>query len=100
MKSVPLFNNYIGGEWVPAASGATCENRNPACYDQVLGVFPRSGPEDADRAVAAAVRALESWGRAPAPQRAEGLFRGGESLIPQEKEFARQLTPGVGKGPG
>jgi len=97
MKSVPLFNNYIGGEWVPAASGATCENRNPACYDQVLGVFPRSGPEDADRAVAAAVRALDSWRLAPAPKRAEILFRVGEILIRQKEEFARQMTQEMGK---
>ncbi len=82
---------------MPAASGATCENRNPACYDQVLGVFPRSGPEDADRAVAAAVRALDSWRLAPAPKRAEILFRVGEILIRQKEEFARQMTQEMGK---
>src|SRR5438128_11502691 len=93
MKSVPLFNNYIGGEWVPAASGATCENRNPACYDQVLGVFPRSGPEDADRAVAAAVRALDSWRLAPAAKRAWVLFRVVEILIGNEEAFPLRGTP-------
>src|SRR5213596_258363 len=97
MKSVPSFNNYIGGEWVPAASGATYENRNPACYDQVLGTFPRSRPEDVDQAVAAAVQALDSWRLAPAPKRAEILFRVGEILIRQKEEFARQMTKEMGK---
>src|SRR5207247_9260774 len=97
MANVPVFSNYIGGKWVPAASGATYENRNPACYDQVLGTFPRSRPEDVDQAVAAAVQALDSWRLAPAPKRAEILFRVGEILLRQKEELAQPMSKEMGK---
>ena len=43
----------IGGQWVPALSGKTFETRNPANGD-LLALVPEAGPEDIDRAVAAA----------------------------------------------
>ncbi|MBI3026271.1 MAG: aldehyde dehydrogenase family protein, partial [Candidatus Tectomicrobia bacterium] len=49
--------NLIGGEWAPAAGGAVFESVNPARTDEVIGRFPRSGAEDAERAVAAAKEA-------------------------------------------
>src|SRR5262249_53657586 len=97
MANIPVFHNFIGGEWLPARSGATYENRNPARQDQVLGVFPRSGAEDVDRAVAAARDAFRSWRLFPAPRRAEILFRAGELLIRRKEEFARQMTEEMGK---
>ena len=47
------FQNYIDGDWVDAASGETFESTSPA-DGETIGVFPKSGPEDVDRAVAAA----------------------------------------------
>ena len=44
------YRNWIGGRWVNAASGKTFEDRNPAHRDEVVGVFPSSGPEDVDQA--------------------------------------------------
>jgi len=94
---MPVYKNFIDGEWVPAASGGTYENRNPALHEQVLGLFPQSGPEDVDRAVAAAARALKSWSLVPAPRRAELVFRGAEMLVKNKEEFARQMTQEMGK---
>jgi len=51
------FQNLIGGEWVDAASGETFESTSPA-DGETLGVFPSSGPDDVDRAVAAAREAF------------------------------------------
>jgi adenosylmethionine-8-amino-7-oxononanoate aminotransferase len=48
------YKNYIGGDWVPAASGRTFEDLNPANREEVLGLFPRSDASDVERAVAAA----------------------------------------------
>src|SRR5688572_3347414 len=95
--SVPTFKNFIGGEWVPAGSGAVYESRNPARQDQVLGLFPRSEAADVDRAVGAAVDALKSWRLIPAPKRAEILFRAGEILIQRKEVFARDMTLEMGK---
>ena len=43
---VATYRNYIGGEWVPAASGRTFEDPNPANREDILGVFPRSDQTD------------------------------------------------------
>ena len=49
------FKNLIGGEQVDAASGETFESLNPAT-GEVIGSFPKSGPEDVDRAACADAR--------------------------------------------
>ena len=48
----------IGGRWLPAASGETFAVENPA-REQRIAEVARGGPEDIDRAVAAARRAVE-----------------------------------------
>src|SRR5881409_1748170 len=97
MAGVPIFKNYIGGQWVSAASGATYENRNPACNDEVLGIFPQSGPEDIEHAASAAAEAFSAWRLTPAPKRAEILFRAAEIVVRRKEEFARQMTQEMGK---
>ena len=52
MTAAKSFQNYIGGEWVDAASGETFETKSPAT-GETLGVFPRSSAEDVDKAIAA-----------------------------------------------
>jgi aldehyde dehydrogenase (NAD+) len=69
--------NLIGGEWVPAASGKTFEDRNPADSTEVVGVFPESDRRDVDAAVAAAKKAFPVWRDTPAPRRAEVLYAAG-----------------------
>jgi aldehyde dehydrogenase (NAD+) len=64
------FQNYVGGEWVDAASGETFETKSPAT-GEALGVFPRSSAADVDKAVDAAKAAYEEWRLVPAPRRGE-----------------------------
>ena len=64
------FLNFIGGRWQPARSGAGFENRNPADHREVIGVWPRSGPDDVEQAVQSARRGFELWRRMPPPLRA------------------------------
>ena len=94
---VATYRNYIGGEWVPAASGLTFEDPNPANREDVLGVFPRSDQTDVDRAVAAAREAFRAWRLVPAPRRAEIVFRAGEMLVRRKEELARLMTREMGK---
>ncbi len=91
------YKNHIAGEWVPAASGRTFQDPNPANRDEVLGVFPRSDATDVDRAVAAAQEAFRSWRLVPAPRRAEIVFRAGEMLVRRKEELARLMTREMGK---
>ncbi|MGH3049881.1 MAG: aldehyde dehydrogenase family protein, partial [Gaiellaceae bacterium] len=81
-KNLPN-KNLIAGDWVDAASGETFESTSPATGD-AIGVFPRSGAEDVDRAVAAAKEAFAEWRLVPAPKRGEILFRLAR-LLEQEK---------------
>jgi alpha-ketoglutaric semialdehyde dehydrogenase len=89
--------NFIGGRWVPAASGKTFENRNPADKDDLVGVFAESGPQDVDAAVAAAKKAFPAWRDTPAPRRAEILYAAGEILTRDKESLARLMTREMGK---
>ncbi|PYQ39229.1 MAG: aldehyde dehydrogenase, partial [Acidobacteria bacterium] len=91
------YGNYIGGEWVPAASGKTLENRNPADTSDLIGTFAQSGPEDAEKAVAAAREAFPRWRALPAPKRGEILYRAAEILVRSKEEFSRDMTREMGK---
>src|SRR5262245_21111186 len=91
------FRNYVGGEWVPAASGKTFENRNPADTSELIGTFADSGPQDVERAVAAAREAFPRWKAVPAPKRGEILYRAAEILVKRKEEFSRDMTREMGK---
>jgi len=93
---VTTHQNWIGGRWVAAHSGNTRENIDPAS-GELLGIFPRSGAEDVNDAVDAARKALDAWRAMPGPRRGEILFRAGEILVRRKEEFAREMTPEMGK---
>jgi len=91
------WGNYIGGRWVPAASGRTFENRNPADREDLVGVFADSSREDVERAVAAAREAFARWRAVPAPKRGEILYRAAEILVRRKEELSRDMTREMGK---
>jgi aldehyde dehydrogenase (NAD+) len=96
-KMADPFKNYIDGKWLAAQSGKTFENRNPADRNDLIGVFPASGAEDADSAVQAAKKAFSSWRLVPAPKRGEILYRVGELLRKYKEDLARVETREMGK---
>lgn len=90
------FQNYIGGKWVPARSGKTFENLNPATGDK-LGTFPDSGAEDLDDAVKAASGAMRMWQLTPAPKRGEMLYKLGQLIAEKKEMLAQAATREMGK---
>ena len=90
------FKNFIGGGWVDAASGETFESTSPA-DGEILGAFPKSGPEDVDRAVAVAKEAYESWRLLPAPKRGEILFRFAHLVEEHKAELTELMAHEMGK---
>jgi aldehyde dehydrogenase (NAD+) len=90
------FANYIGGRWVPARSGQSFKNLNPAT-GELLGEFPESGPDDVDAAVQAARGAMRAWQLTPAPKRGELLFKLGALIASKKEELARAATREMGK---
>ena len=90
------FKNFIGGEWVDAASGETFESTSPAT-GETIGVFPRSGAEDVDRAVAVAKEAFAEWRLVPAPKRGEILFSLARLLEQEKPALTDLMTREMGK---
>jgi alpha-ketoglutaric semialdehyde dehydrogenase len=91
------YLNLIGEDWVPARSGETFEDRNPARWSELLGTFPRSGPDDVERAAATARTAYRAWRSTPPPRRGDILLRAGLILEERKEELARTMTQEMGK---
>src|SRR5436190_2250045 len=95
--AVHTYRNFIDGEWKAAASGEGFENRSPANQDDLIGLVPKSGADDVDRAVRAARAAYASWRLVPAPKRAELLYRAAQILTERKESYARDMTREMGK---
>lgn len=91
------FKNFIGGEWVEPSTGQYFENRNPARQSDLIGLWPRSGEEDVNRAAAAAKAAFADWRLTPAPERGGILKRVGDLLVERKDDIARAATREMGK---
>lgn len=79
----------IGGERVPAASGATFETFDPATGLPITSVA-LAGPEDVDAAVRAARKAFTGeWSRLPAAGRAQLLNRLADAIEAHGEELAQ-----------
>jgi alpha-ketoglutaric semialdehyde dehydrogenase len=96
-SSARVYKNFIDGEWVESRTGDMFEDRNPADTREIVGIFQKSGKEDVDAAVDAAKRAFCKWRLAPAPRRAEIVYRAAEILIERKEECARDMTREMGK---
>jgi acyl-CoA reductase-like NAD-dependent aldehyde dehydrogenase len=90
------YKNFVGGEWVDAASGETMEVINPATGETIAEV-PRSSAEDVDRAVAAANAALPAWLDATPKERSELLHKLADVLEANAEELAQLESANVGK---
>jgi aldehyde dehydrogenase (NAD+) len=89
---------FIGGEFVPSASGKRFATTNPAT-GETLGQIAEAGREDLDRAVAAARAAFESgpWASMKPRERGRILIRAAEMLLSRAEEFGRVETLDNGK---
>lgn len=91
------YQNFINGSWCDAKSGRTFENRNPANWDELIGIFPKSGKEEVDEAVRSARAAFEKWRLVPAPKRGDILKTVGDIMVRRKEEIAAIMTREMGK---
>ena len=70
----PQYENYIGGEWLAPVDGDYFENTSPIDGSFIARV-PRSNSNDIDMAVKAGWKAADAWGKTPASERCNILFR-------------------------
>jgi betaine-aldehyde dehydrogenase len=90
------LQNFIGGELVDAAEGATEEVTNPA-NGEVIADQPLSTEEDVNRAVAAAKGAFEGWAATPPGERADALFKLADALEEHAEEMSDLEAADAGK---
>ena len=55
------YQNFMGGEWTPAASGQTFTNLNPADTREAVAQYPQGGRPDAQAAIAADANFSQAW---------------------------------------
>src|SRR2546427_2212998 len=94
--AMPQLRNYIDGRWVDAATRETFEDIDPAT-GELIATVTKSSTADVDRAVEAALRALEAWRLHPAPKRGEILYRAAEIMLRRKEDLAREMTREMGK---
>ena len=76
---IRAYSLYIDGKWAPASDGAMADDFNPAT-GALFARVAQAGRADALRAVEAAYRARESWGRTIVSERAAILLRAADVL--------------------
>ncbi len=91
------YGLFIGGEFVEPASGKAFTTVNPS-NEEVLAEVAEAGPEDVDRAVAAARRAYEEiWAPMRPAERAKYVFRIARLIQERSRELAVLETLDNGK---
>ena len=91
------YGLFINGELVEPASGEIRELSEPAT-GAPLARAAMAGPEDVDRAVAAARTAVEGpWGKTPPTERSRLLHALADALLANRKELTELEARNVGK---
>jgi len=66
--NIKSYPNLIDGAW-KTYTDTPLEDRNPADYNEILGLFPMTTLDDTNSAIRAARSAFPAWSRTPAPAR-------------------------------
>src|SRR3954468_11396908 len=90
------LHNFIDGESVAAAEGATMEVINPAT-GEVMAQAPDSGAEDVERAVRAARAAFDGWSNSTPGERSLALLRLADAIEERGDEIAELEARNAGK---
>jgi acyl-CoA reductase-like NAD-dependent aldehyde dehydrogenase len=86
---------FIGGEWVEPEGGETIEVIN-STTEEAMGSIPACTPADADRAVAAARDAFETWSQTSREERAGYLSAIAAGLGERAEEIAATIAQELG----
>ena len=91
------YQNYIDGAWTAPDSGNYAPQFEPARLSEATGEYPVSGPDDVERALAAAQAAFPAWRDTPPAKRAAILRRALANIQARREEIATVLTAENGK---
>jgi acyl-CoA reductase-like NAD-dependent aldehyde dehydrogenase len=90
-----VHRNFIGGEWIAAASAAP--DINPSDLSDVVGEYARGTRAEAETAVAAAKAAFPGFARTTPQARADALKTIGDEIFARRDELGRLLSREEGK---
>jgi betaine-aldehyde dehydrogenase len=90
------LQNFIDGEFVDSADGATEEVINPAT-GETIAEMPLSTEEDVNRAVEAAKRAFDSWSNTTPGERGTALLKLADLIEEHAEEIADLESADAGK---
>ena len=89
--------NYINGEFMPAKSGKTFENRSPV-DGRLIGTVAEAGEAEVDAAVRAARAALDGpWGRMAIAERVDLLYAVANEINRRFEDFLAAEIADTGK---
>src|SRR5688500_2936820 len=94
--NIKSYPNLIDGTW-KTSSDIPLEDRNPADYNEIIGLFPMATLDDTKSAIQAAHSALPAWSRTPAPARGAILDKASQILTSRLDDIAIALTREEGK---
>src|SRR5438067_7635326 len=86
---------YIDGAWVPSTGSSTIDVINSAT-EEVMGRVPEATPEDVDKAVQAAKRALDTWSTTSVEERSKYIQRIAEGLQAHTMDIANVVAQELG----
>src|SRR5690606_37581361 len=87
---------YIDGAWVDADDRATIEVDDPAS-GEIIGTVPKMGAKETRRAIEAAERAIPSWSRTTAKERAKILRKWFDLMMENQQDLAILITSEQGR---
>jgi alpha-ketoglutaric semialdehyde dehydrogenase len=90
-----IYNNLIGGEWVPGADPIA--NINPSDVTDTIGLYAQATAAQLDHAVAVAKDAQREWQKTGLEQRQQVLDAVGRELMDRSEELGRLLSREEGK---
>ncbi|MBJ7348622.1 MAG: aldehyde dehydrogenase family protein, partial [Thermoleophilaceae bacterium] len=96
MTSTNEIQNFINGNYLPAASGATEAVLNPATGAQIA-TAPVSDGVDVDNAVAAAKTAFPGWSNTTPGERSLALLKIADAIEANGEELSQLESKNVGK---
>ena len=91
-----VVRNFVNGESVDAADGRTSDLVDPST-GEVFGTAPVSGPQDVDRAYAAASKAFETWRDTTPSERQKALLKIADALEAHADELVALESQNTGK---
>lgn len=88
---------WVAGQWLPGSGGMVWERRNPARWDDLLGVVAEASAAQIEHAVTLAARAQRHWALRRAEERGRCLLAFARALESRREPLARAMTSEVGK---